>query len=182
MFNKGVYHTILMATITNSFGNFEHLRNQAITPDTINEIIDSNLKSKGLYGNVIVTKEFTPKEYAEDFRRWLKHIPPPEPPPKEPALVNDYQTDTVSSEGCVNHDYNNEFLLNNISVSASGNAKFELIVDGSTTNVQFTDRISNTQVMAFSPPIVVASTVRIVATNRETAAMDLYSTITGVEV
>jgi hypothetical protein len=109
--------------------------------------------------------------------------------------VHDYDTaSAVASDATDNHDYataNTTFLLKSVIVSGSGNIKFEVqtgpIAGLSTVAVGFlTGRQGDTKQLFFDPPIEVPATgtgtTRIIRTNRQGAATDLYSTIIGLDI
>jgi hypothetical protein len=79
-------------------------------------------------------------------------------------------------------------LLKQVIATASGKAKFEVKVGlpgfEATKFVGFTSSSDNNMNYTFSQPIEVAgaSNVLVVRTNMDNAAMDLYSTIIGVEI
>ena len=82
-------------------------------------------------------------------------------------------------------------LLKSVIVSGSGNIKFEVqtgpVASLATVAVGFlTGRQGDTKQLFFDPPIEVlvagTGTVRIIRTNRQGAATDLYSTIIGIDV
>ena len=108
--------------------------------------------------------------------------------------VHDYDTAAaVASDATDNHDYtvqNTVFLLKSVIVAGSGNIKFEVqtgpVAGLSTVAVGFlTGRQGDTQQLFFDPAIEVlpasTGTVRIIRTNRQGAATDLYSTIIGID-
>ncbi len=109
--------------------------------------------------------------------------------------VHDYDTaSAVASDASDNHDYTvagTTFLLKSIIVSGSGNIKFELqtgpVASLTTDAVGFlTGRQGDTKQLNFDPaievPVTSTGTVRIIRTNRQGAATDLYSTIIGNDV
>ena len=109
--------------------------------------------------------------------------------------VHDYDTAAaVASDSTDNHDYTvtgTTFLLRSVIVSGSGNVKAEIqtgaLASLTTKAVLFlTGRQGDTKQLFFDPPIEVpvtsTGTVRIIRTNRQGAATDLYSTIIGNEV
>lgn len=109
--------------------------------------------------------------------------------------VHDYDTATaVASDATSNHDYtvaNTTFFLKSVIVSGSGNIKFEIQtgpVAGLTTKAVgfLTGRQGDTKQVVFDPaievPVTSTGTVRIIRTNRQGAATDLYSTIVGNDV
>jgi len=109
--------------------------------------------------------------------------------------VHDYDTaSAVASDTASNHDYtvqNTTFLLSSIIVAGSGNVKFEVQVGAvaslATVAVGFLNgRQGDTKQLVFSPPIEVpvtsTGTVRVIRTNRQGAAADVYSTIIGRDI
>jgi hypothetical protein len=109
--------------------------------------------------------------------------------------VHDYDTAAaVASDATDNHDYtvaNTTFLLKSVIVSGSGNIKFEIqtgpVASLATDAVGFlTGRQGDTKQLFFDPAIEVPATstgtVRVIRTNRQGAATDLYSTIIGNDV
>ena len=108
--------------------------------------------------------------------------------------IHDYDTAAaVASDATSNHDYtvaNTVFLLTSVIVSGSGNIKFEIQTGpvGAlvTKAVGFlTGRQGDTKQINFDPaievPVTSTGTVRIIRTNRQGAATDLYSTIIGID-
>lgn len=115
--------------------------------------------------------------------------------PVSASEVHDYDTAAaVASDASDNHDYavaNTTFLLKSVIVSGSGNIKFEIqtgpTVSLATVAVGFlTGRQGDTKQINFDPAIEVPVTgtglVRIIRTNRQGAATDLYSTIIGNDI
>lgn len=108
--------------------------------------------------------------------------------------VHDYNTATPSADSSSNHDYtvvNTTFVLKQVEVSGSGAFKFEVqvgpVASLVTKAVGFsTGRAGDTKILTFNPPIEVAATgtgtIRIIRTNRENQAVDVYSTIMGNDV
>jgi hypothetical protein len=109
--------------------------------------------------------------------------------------VHDYDTAAaVASDASDNHDYTvvgTTFLLKSVIVSGSGNVKFEIqtgpVAGLATVAVGFlTGRQGDTKQVVFDPPVEVPATstgtVRVIRTNRQGAATDLYSTIIGSDV
>jgi len=109
--------------------------------------------------------------------------------------VHDYDTAAaVASDATSNHDYTvtgTTFVLKSVIVSGSGNIKFEIqtgpVAGLSTVAVGFlTGRQGDTKQITFDPaievPVTSTGTVRIIRTNRQGAATDLYSTIIGSEI
>ena len=109
--------------------------------------------------------------------------------------VQDYDTAAaVASDATSNHDYTvtgTTFFLKSIIVSGSGNVKFEIqtgpVASLATVAVGFlTGRQGDTKQLVFDPPVEVpvtsTGTVRVIRTNRQGAATDVYSTIIGSDV
>ena len=109
--------------------------------------------------------------------------------------VHDYDTSAaIASDASDNHDYsvqNTTMLLSSVIVSGSGNIKAEIQVGPvgtlATVAVVFLNgREGDTQQVFFDPPIEVpvttSGTVRVIRTNRQGAATDVYSTIIGTDV
>lgn len=108
--------------------------------------------------------------------------------------VHDYNTGTPAAGGTETHDYtvaNATMLVRSVIVSASGNSKFEIqggpLASLSTYAVGFlTGRQGDTKQVNFEPPIEVpvtsTGTVRVIVTNRQNQAMDVYSTIIGDDI
>ena len=99
----------------------------------------------------------------------------------------------MASDASDNHDYtasNTTFFLKSVIVAGSGNIKFEIqtgpVLSLATKAVGFlTGRQGDTKQITFEPAIEVTGTnptVRIIRTNRQGAATDLYSTIIGNDV
>lgn len=106
--------------------------------------------------------------------------------------VNDYSTaSAVASGGTSNHDYTvtNTMKLSSIIFACSGKGKVEVqcgpVASLVTKAVAFVTTNTSTVQLTFDPPIEVPSTstgtVRLIRTNRENQAQDLYSTIIGVD-
>jgi hypothetical protein len=91
----------------------------------------------------------------------------------------------------VNHDYPvvNTMLLKGVEFSCSGGGKAEVQVGPLATLVTkwvgFVPKQGGTVSVKFDPPIEVPNTstgtVRVIRTNRESSAQDLYSTIIGID-
>jgi hypothetical protein len=109
--------------------------------------------------------------------------------------VHDYDTAAaVASDTADNHDYTvtgTTFLLKSVIVAGSGNIKFEVqtgpLASLATVAVGFlTGKEGDTKQLFFDPaievPVTSTGTVRIIRTNRQGAATDLYSTIIGNDV
>lgn len=103
--------------------------------------------------------------------------------------IHDYGTGT----GNTNNDYTvtgTTFLLQSVIFGASGGMKAEIQVGPlatlATKAVGFIPHQGGTQQLFFDPPIEVPSTstgtVRVIMTNREGSAMDVYSTIIGNDI
>lgn len=108
--------------------------------------------------------------------------------------IHDYDTaSAVASDATDNHEYTvvGTFLLKSVIISGSGNIKAE-IQTGPTASVAtvavvfLNGRQGDTQQVNFDPAVEVPVTgtgiVRIIRTNRQGAATDLYSTIIGNDV
>lgn len=110
--------------------------------------------------------------------------------------INDYNTASAIAGGASNnHDYTvtvaKTLLLTQIEASASGKAKIEVQIEtGVATNtfvtkfVQFNSTSSPNMQIELKSPISVAAgvRVRVIRTNRDNQAQDLYSTICGQEI
>jgi hypothetical protein len=109
--------------------------------------------------------------------------------------VHDYDTAAaVASDATSNHDYTvtgTNFLLKSVIWSGSGSVKAEIqtgpLASLATVAVGFlTGRQGDTQQLFFDPPVEVpvtsTGTVRVIRTNRQGAATDVYSTIIGNDV
>jgi len=108
--------------------------------------------------------------------------------------IHDYDTAAgVASDATDNHDYTvvGTMLLKSVIVSGSGNIKFEVQTGPTASLVTvavgfLTGRQGDTKQLFFDPAIEVPVTgtglVRIIRTNRQGAATDLYSTIIGNDV
>lgn len=100
--------------------------------------------------------------------------------------VHDYLDTTT-----VNHDYtiSNTMLLKGIEFSCSGGGKAEVqvgpIASLATKWVGFVPKHGGTVSVKFDPAIEVPNTstgtIRVIRTNRESSAQDLYSTIIGID-
>jgi hypothetical protein len=107
--------------------------------------------------------------------------------------IHDFdQAGSVGAGSSSNHDYtvSNTMLLESVIVSASGNCKFEVQVGQlaslATVAVGFLNgRQGDTKQITFNPPVEIPATgtgtVRIIKTNRQLIAQDLYSTIIGID-
>jgi len=109
--------------------------------------------------------------------------------------VHDFdQGSAIASDGTSNHDYataNTTFLLKSVIVSGSGNVKFEVqtgpVASLATVAVGFLNgRQGDTKQIFFDPPVEVPATstgtTRVIRTNRQGAATDVYSTIIGTDI
>lgn len=110
-------------------------------------------------------------------------------------IVN-YDTSAAIAGGASdNHDYTvsvgKTLLLKQVEASGSGRAKVEVQVESgvatdvfATQYVQFNSTSTPNMSVLFSSPVAVAAgvRVRIIRTNRDNQAQDLYSTILGQEV
>jgi hypothetical protein len=109
--------------------------------------------------------------------------------------IHDYDTAAaVASDASDNHDYtvaNTTFLLKSVIVAGSGNIKFEIqvgpVASLATVAVGFlTGRQGDTKQVFFDPaievPVTSTGTVRVIRTNRQGSATDLYSTIIGLDI
>lgn len=106
--------------------------------------------------------------------------------------VHDYNTaSAVASDATSNHDYTvtTNLKLTQVTVAASGGAKFEIQVGPVATlvskKVGFIPKEGGVVEVHFDPPIEVPNTstgtVRVIRTNRQGQAQDLYSTIEGID-
>lgn len=114
----------------------------------------------------------------------------------EGVEINDYSTaSAVAAAGTSNHDYTvtagKTLMLTQISASASGKMKIEVQVESgvatnsfSTRFVQFNSTANPNMEVSLREPIAVAAgvRVRVIRTNKDNQAQDLYSTISGHEV
>lgn len=109
--------------------------------------------------------------------------------------IHDYDTAAaVASDATSNHDYTvtgTTFFLKSVIVSGSGNVKAEIQVGpvaslASKAVVFLNGRQGDTKQVDFNPPLEVPATstgtVRVIRTNRQGAAADVYSTIIGSDV
>lgn len=108
--------------------------------------------------------------------------------------VHNYDTQAaLAGDGTDNHDYavvNTTFLLKRVEFAASGGMKVEVqtgpVASLATVAVGFISKEGGTGVIIFDPPkeVPVASTgtVRVIRTNRQGQAQDVYSTIMGNDV
>ena len=109
--------------------------------------------------------------------------------------VHDYDTaSAVAADATSNHDYtvaNSTFLLKSVIFSGSGNVKAEIqagpLASLVTYAVAFLNgRQGDTQQIFFDPaievPVASTGTVRVIRTNRQGTATDVYSTIIGIDI
>ena len=110
--------------------------------------------------------------------------------------INDYKAAAAIAGGATdNHDYTvsagKTLLLSQVEASASGKSKMEVQIEtGVATNVwttkfvQFGSASDNNMSLVLQSPISVLAgvRVRVIMTNRDNQAQDLYSTISGQEV
>lgn len=106
--------------------------------------------------------------------------------------VTDYNTaSAVAADATSNHDYTvtSTMKLRQITVAASGGAKFEIQVGPVASlvskKVGFIPKEGGVVEVHFNPPLEVPNTstgtVRVIRTNRQGQAQDLYSTIEGTD-
>ena len=100
--------------------------------------------------------------------------------------INDFNTIVaVAAAATSNHDYTvpggETFYLNQIEASGTGKMKIEVIVNAVTKFVQFNSTANTNMTIHIDNPIVATTgqVVRIIRTNRDNQAQDLYSTISG---
>lgn len=108
--------------------------------------------------------------------------------------IHDYDTAAaVAGDATSNHDYtvaNTTFLLKSIIMSSSGGSKVEVqtgpVAGLASIAVGFVPREGGTLQLFFDPPrevpVTSTGTVRLIRTNRQGQAQDLYSTIIGNDV
>lgn len=110
--------------------------------------------------------------------------------------INDYATSAaVAAAASTNHDYTvtalKTLLLSQIEASASGKMKIEVQVETGVASgvftskfVQFNSTANPNMSVHLASPISVAAgvRVRVIETNKDNQAQDLYSTISGQEV
>lgn len=107
--------------------------------------------------------------------------------------VHDYKTATPGADASDNHDYTvtgTTFLLKSVIFAGSGGVKAEIqtgpVASLATVAVGFIARQGGVEQLDFNPPVEVpvtsTGTVRVIVTNRQGAAMDVYSTIIGNDV
>ncbi len=94
----------------------------------------------------------------------------------------------IASDASDNHDYTatgGTFLWRSVIWSGSGSVKAEMQNNAVTFAVGFlTGRQGDTQQLVFDPPVEVANgnVARVIRTNRQGAATDVYSTIIGTQL
>lgn len=110
------------------------------------------------------------------------------------AEIEDYdQAVAIAKNASANHDYTttSEFRSLNVELSASGKARFELQVETAPTSgtfntvmVKFNSTSNPNCEIKLKKPKAIAngSIIRVVKTNLDNQAQDLYSVINGVEV
>jgi hypothetical protein len=108
--------------------------------------------------------------------------------------IHNYSTATPAGDAASNHDYTvtgTTFLLQSVILSCSGAMKVEIqtgpVATLVTKAVAFLNaRQGDTKQVFFDPPIEVpvtsTGTVRVIRTNRNSSATDVYSTIIGSDV
>jgi len=107
--------------------------------------------------------------------------------------IHDYDVGTAIAKGATsNHDYTvtsgKTLLLKKVDFAGSGAMKVEIQTGASggptTKVVGFTSSAKPLETIEFNPPIevVAGDIVRVIRTNRDNQAQDLYSTIQGTEV
>lgn len=107
--------------------------------------------------------------------------------------IHDYKTATPGADASDNHDYtvaNTTFFLKSVIFAGSGGVKAEVqtgpVASLATVAVGFIPRQGGVSQLFFDPPVEVpvtsTGTVRVIVTNRQGAAMDVYSTIIGNDV
>jgi hypothetical protein len=110
--------------------------------------------------------------------------------------INDFDTAaTIAADATSNHDYTvsggKTFRLEQVECSASSRSKFELQVETAaasgifnTKAVMFSSSANPNMSLKLKRSITVATgvIVRVIRTNRDNQAQDLYSTISGVEI
>ena len=106
--------------------------------------------------------------------------------------VHDYNTAaSVASDATSNHDYTviTNLKLKQVTVAASGSCKFEIqygpVASLVSVKVGFIAKEGGISEVHFDPPLEVPSTstgtLRVIRTNRQGQAQDLYSTIEGID-
>jgi hypothetical protein len=112
--------------------------------------------------------------------------------PTAGTKVHDYKTATPGAGASDNHDYTvvgSTFELRRIEWAGSGKIKVEVqtgpVASLSTVAVGFSEKDSKDYI-EFDPAIEVPATstgtVRVIVTNRQGAAVDVYSTIMGIDI
>jgi len=109
--------------------------------------------------------------------------------------IHDYDTAAaVVSDATDNHDYSvavSTFLLKSVIVAGSGNIKAEILAGPiaglvAVATVFLNGKEGDTQQVFFDPPVEVplasSGTVRVIRTNRQGSATDVYSTIIGSQL
>jgi len=108
--------------------------------------------------------------------------------------INDYdQAVAIAKDASDNHDYTiaatTEFRSLKVHASASGKARFELQIETGvaagtydTAMVKFNSTSNNNVEFEYAPAIQTGRIVRLVRTNLDNQAQDLYSQIMGIEV
>lgn len=105
--------------------------------------------------------------------------------------IHDFdQASAVVGFGTSNHDYtvvNTSAIITGVYVGASGDAKFEIQKNNgagfSTVAVAFTTgKQGDSKLVEFPTPLEATTSMRVIRTNRENQAQDLYSTIMGRDV
>lgn len=105
--------------------------------------------------------------------------------------IHDYDlASAVAGSGTSNHDYTvvgSTVIITGIYIAASGDAKFEIQKDDggglTTIAVAFTTgKQGDSKLVEFPTPLEATTSIRIIKTNRENQAQDLYSTIIGRDV
>jgi len=105
--------------------------------------------------------------------------------------LNHYQTNAaIAAAATSNHDYTavgSSLLLNRVLASASGKMKIEVQIDPdgvsgySTLCVNFNSTSEPNMAPEFAPvEIIVGGKIRVIRTNKDNQAQDLYSTLVGV--
>lgn len=98
--------------------------------------------------------------------------------------VNDYNTAAAIAGGASsNHNYTStgNFYLTQIESSGSGRMKIEVLVNAVSRFVQFNSTATPNMSIKLEQPILATTgqVVRVIRTNRENQAQDVYSTISG---
>ncbi len=112
----------------------------------------------------------------------------------EGTEVNDYDTaSAVAAAASSDHDYTavGDFILTQVSASASGKCKVQIAIESGVATDTFTNRFvlfnstanPNMEKILREPITVAAGVrVRVIRTNLDNQAQDLYSTISGHEI